>query len=130
MLFRVHYNSHLNLFFKKVERRVSTFPIVVLKGVNHMAFAGGEPSWFVKQRDLKAEVSDEQAQEMISKTISAFLEKNIKLLALISIETESLLEPLITAFEMEGSLHFNRPDQTTCSEGHFSIGNIQFVDIF
>lgn len=94
-----------------------------MKGINHMAFAGGEPSWFVKQRDLKAEVSDEQAREMISITISAFLEKNVKLLAQISVETESLLQPLITAFEMEGSLHFNRPDQTTCSEGHCSVGN-------
>ena len=87
-----------------------------------MAFVGGEPSWFVKQRDLKAEVTDEKAREMISTTITAFLEKNVKLLVPISLETETLLQPLITAFEMEGSLHFNRPDQSTCSQGHCSVG--------
>lgn len=108
---------------KNVHDFVQISPIIVLKGVNHMHFASGEPSFFVKQRDLKAENNEEVSHDIIAEVIANFISGNTDFLIQKCRETEKLLKPIIEAFELEGSIHFNRPDQENCKQGYCSIGN-------
>jgi len=97
--------------------------VVVLEGLNHMSFASGEPTWFVAQRDLKAEVSETSAHKSISELISFFFNKNTNAINNRIKETNTLIKPIIEAFEMEGSIYFNRPHQSECHRGYCSIGS-------
>jgi hypothetical protein len=96
--------------------------VIALEGLNHMSFAGGEASSFVKLRDLKAEISEEKGHEKISQVISYFLKGDENSLNNEIKKTKELIKPLIDAFEFEGSLHFNRPQQTKCRRGFCGDG--------
>ena len=106
-----------------LNQAIKTSPVVVLEGVNHMQFASGEPSDFVKLRDLKAENSEEVSHEMISSVIANFISGDDDALRNQILNTARLLSPIIQAFELEGSVHFNRPNQETCSQGYCSEGS-------
>jgi hypothetical protein len=49
------------------------FPVTVVTGLNHMLFASGEPSAFVKNNDLRAETSESTAHFYINKDITLFI---------------------------------------------------------
>ena len=95
----------------------SNTAVVAIEGLNHMSFASGEPSSFVASRDLKAEITEEDGHNEISKVIHSFINGDVKTLNNYIKKTKDFLKPLIDAFELEGSLHFNRPGQTTCHRG-------------
>lgn len=115
-----YYNRILN---RDINQAIKETPIVVLEGVNHMQFSSGEPSSFVKLRDLKAENTEEVSHEMISTVIANFLSGNLDALKSQVLKTGDLLAPLISAFELEGSIHFNRPSQSDCTQGYCSKGS-------
>lgn len=115
-----YYNRILKFDLNTVTR---TNPIVVLEGVNHMQFASGIPSSFVKERDLKAENSEDMSHNMISSVVANFISNNYGELAQQISQTGKLLTPIIQAFELEGSIHFNRPAQETCTKGYCGHGS-------
>lgn len=55
----------------------TTLPVTVISGMNHMQFASGEVPTFVKENDLKAEITEDQAQTAAVKDISVFMESII-----------------------------------------------------
>jgi hypothetical protein len=48
-------------------------PVTVIAGMNHMEFASGEIPPFVKDNDLQAEISEDEAQALAVKDMAAFL---------------------------------------------------------
>ncbi|XP_065190022.1 uncharacterized protein LOC135820899 [Sycon ciliatum] len=97
------------------------FPLVVLPGVTHFQFASGAPPYTVRERDFKPEVTLEAAQGMIASVVASYLTSHTPVAAQANIattarqledmvkETGDLVEPLITALEMEGFYHFKQP---------------------
>lgn len=93
------------------------FPVAVIEGMNHYQWASGEPSLLEKSRDLHAEISIEQAHETAAALISDFFAQRLnvpgsgaKLAAAVS-ATKAFAAPLIEAYLLEGSRHFNAPRQ-------------------
>ena len=92
-----------------------------LLGVSHMQFASGSPTWFIKKRDFKPEITLEDAHKNIVSTLTDFLfERNLEIY---QEESKLFYEPIIKAFELEGSIWFNRPDQKNCKEGFCGDGS-------
>ena len=91
------------------------FPVVVVKGVSHLQFASGDPPELVKLRDLKPEVSFDQAHKDIAMLVSAFLSVRLgdsSALPYISDAvqaTGTFVQPLVTAYELEGYYNFVSP---------------------
>lgn len=50
------------------------FPVVALDGVSHMQFMSGEPPKAVKKRDLKPDISEENAHQQVAATIVDFID--------------------------------------------------------
>jgi len=101
----------------------TSISVIVIEGLNHMSFASGSPSSFVASRDLKAEIPEEIGHQQISELINSFVIQDKNEIIKVISQTYSLLRPIIDAFEMEGSVHFNRPLQTTCHRGYCSKGS-------
>jgi len=92
-------------------KMVDEHPVVVVQGMNHMQYASG-----FEKADLKPEVSDAEAQTAVArvtvdwiakrmgKSSGAYLSSEIR-------RTNSLLAPIISAFELEGARNFNVPNQ-------------------
>lgn len=49
---------------------LSDFPVLVIKGLSHIQFASGPPPSLVKMRDLKPEISIDDAHEIVASFIS------------------------------------------------------------
>ena len=95
---------------------IQDFPVVVLEGVTHMQFASGNPPLLVEMKDLNPEVTYDQAHFEIGQVVGSWvdvrvigvkqaqvtLEKYLK-------QTNTLLQPLITAFTMESYYYFLIP---------------------
>jgi hypothetical protein len=94
---------------------ISTFPVLVVKGMNHFHFASGSMPLLVRERDLKAEISFDEAHTTVAMYISAFISVhlgNTSSLALIDkgvSSTGGFLQPLLTAYLLEASYHFKPP---------------------
>lgn len=108
------------------------FPTIALEGVSHMGFMSGTPPSAVLKRDLKPEVSEEQAHQMIAKSMSDFIEVIIHKdttppKQIDSGDSEKILQPLLEAMHMEGFYKMkppcgdtnliNRVDDPTCLHG-------------
>ena len=107
------------------------FPVVVFNGVSHMQFASGDPPFLVKERDLKPEVTYDQAHAMISGAMSDFIASTLnggageeaqKLAALVA-QTEALVGPVIEAMEMEGFYNFKPPCYDNPPSDQCTYGN-------
>ena len=91
------------------------FPVVVIEGMNHFEFASGTMPLLVKERDLKAEISFDVAHNQVASYISYFISAhfgNSTAEALLTKAVEAtgvFVQPLITAYHMEGSYHFKEP---------------------
>lgn len=91
------------------------FPVMLLKGVSHLQFASGDPPSLVKARDLRPEMSDTDAHEVIATFISAFISVHmgdkIGMMPLVdaSHATSVFFTPIIAAYEMEGSYALKPP---------------------
>ena len=87
----------------------------VVRGASHMSFAGGKAPIFVKFNDLKSEIQQEEAQELISSALADFI-KYLQFgdVVLPSIkqrtaESQQFFAPIIQALDLEGSHHFKPP---------------------
>lgn len=97
------------------------FPVVLIPGINHMSFGSGNPPAAVKQRDLKLEVSESEAHDLIGKYTGEFIQQVLlkKTSSLISSGTEwtfNYVKPIIDALDLEGFTHF----KPLCSENSCS----------
>lgn len=93
------------------------FPVLVLPGVSHMQFASGAPPLLVQKRDLKPEVTEEDAHKAIAQVtveFMRFLLEDVPVSSSFQEETKALVQPLIRSMEMEGSYHLQRP----CNSDH------------
>jgi hypothetical protein len=49
-------------------------PVVLIEGMNHFQYVSGEPSVMKKFRDLRAEIDDSSAIEVVGSTVAHFLD--------------------------------------------------------
>ncbi len=92
-----------------------SFPTVVVKGMSHFQFASGDPPEFIKDKDLKPEISYSDAHKSVGTTVALFLSAALgsssatAALSAIVRETDAFLQPLLLAYQMEGSYVFKPP---------------------
>ena len=94
---------------------VTNFPVVTVGGMTHMQFASGTPPWLVKLRDLKPEITYEQAHSAVAALVAAFIALHLGDTSSFSIISQAVdstavfMEPLVSAFELEGYHNFKPP---------------------
>lgn len=97
------------------QKGMKDFPVALVKGMNHMQFASGEPPMLVKLRDLVPEMQLEEAHAAVAKIVAPYFEQLANggqdRLSPVLAETAEWVKPLIEAYEMEGNRWFNAPDQ-------------------
>lgn len=107
-------------FYHQIQNAVdpTLLPVVVLPGVNHMQHASGQPPALVKSMDLRAEVTDDQAHQMMAEVISAFMTIRTggqsDTLSQAVKDSAVLLKPVIDSLVMESSTHLKTP----CNSDH------------
>lgn len=100
-----------------VADEAENFPVAIVEGMTHQQFASGPATGLVKQKDLKPEISDSEAHDAASTVIADFIDRLAKLPSAGSAvdhavkATGDFLQPLIDAYLLEGSKHFNAPAQ-------------------
>ena len=105
------------------------FPVLVIQGLSHIQFASGDPPTLVKARDLKPEISLDDAHEILAGFISAFLKvqmgDKIGMMPLVdaSHATSVFLQPIITAYELEGFYSFKPPCNSNPPSSHCTTGS-------
>ena len=94
------------------------FPVVVIPGMSHMQFASGSPPFLVREKDLKPEISYNEAHSITANLTTAFMRSVLggetnpnrsKYIQQYIDSTGDFLKPLLLAFEMEGYYHFKPP---------------------
>jgi len=90
------------------------FPIVVIEGMTHMQFASGSPPILVFEKDLKPEITYDQAHEDIGTVTAEWLDVQIKQTDSKVFDdymknTDTFLQPLLKAFGMESYYYFETP---------------------
>eukprot|EP00466_Bigelowiella_natans_P011937 jgi/Bigna1/81309/fgenesh1_pg.79_\ len=70
---RITESLHTQVTMSASKHPERELPVVVLPGVSHMQFASGTPPSLVKKRDLRAEVTEEEAHDAIASDVAAFL---------------------------------------------------------
>ena len=96
---------------------LANFPVLVIKGLSHIQFASGPPPKLVLERDLRPEISQSDAHDILANFISSFItvqignNRRIGMMPLVdaSHTTLKFLEPIIAAYKMEGLYHLKRP---------------------
>lgn len=79
------------------------FPVVALEGASHAQFATGTAPDSVLSNDFNPAIKESAAHSSISKYMAKFVNQVIKGSTFSTGDTESVLAPLISAIEMEGS---------------------------
>jgi hypothetical protein len=81
------------------------FPVVALEGVSHAQFMSGVPPSAVKNRDLKPDVTEAQAHQMVATSMVEFIDQ-ILLGHASSLNigaSKNVVQPLIDAMTLEGN---------------------------
>ena len=106
---------HQIVLAKNASQASIDWPVVVVAGMNHFDAASSSPPLLVKERDLKSEISVQVAHEIIARLTTTFMEIRLgndtgrsTLLDAVK-ETDVIVNPLIRAYEIEGSYHFKSP---------------------
>ncbi len=88
---------------------LANFPVIVIPGLTHIQFASGPPPLLVKKRDLKPEMSDDDAHTVLAGYISSFIavhmgDRRIGMMSIVdSVHATSVyLKPIIDAYNLEG----------------------------
>eukprot|EP00471_Norrisiella_sphaerica_P009355 CAMPEP_0184501294 /NCGR_PEP_ID=MMETSP0113_2-20130426/47233_1 /TAXON_ID=91329 /ORGANISM="Norrisiella sphaerica, Strain BC52" /LENGTH=535 /DNA_ID=CAMNT_0026890009 /DNA_START=150 /DNA_END=1754 /DNA_ORIENTATION=- len=91
-------------------------PVTIIQGITHMQFASGQPPALVKERDLRPEVSEEEAHREIARHISLFLQavlsnddQDWNAVKRLVDSTFEVVSPIIEAFKMEAYHQFLPP---------------------
>jgi len=92
------------------------FPVVVIEGMNHYQWGSGAPSALEKQRDLAAELSLADAHTTAAALLTDWLSQLAAtgggdVIAAAVAHTGTFVAPIVAAYELEGSRHFNAPAQ-------------------
>ena len=107
---------------------LAKFPVMLVRGLSHLQFASGKPPDLVRARDLKPEISQDDAHEIVAGYINDFIRVQLGdktgLMPLVDSlhYTGVFFAPLIAAFEMEGYYRFkppcnSNPVTSACSKG-------------
>ena len=107
---------------------IAAFPVIVVKGMNHFEFASGSMPLLVRERDLKAEISFDDAHSTVAMYVSAFISVHLGNTSSIAFidkgvsTTGVFLQPLLNAYNLEASYHFkppcyNNPPSSACTLG-------------
>jgi len=95
----------------------TSFPVVVIPGMNHWQWASGTPSALVHARDLKSELSEDAAHQIAAGMMADWINQLMAVpgggaaVAAAVAKTKIWAEPVIAAYNLEGSRHFNGPRQ-------------------
>lgn len=85
------------------DSQADLFPVSVLEGVSHSQFASGEPPKFVKQNDLRADVSEDDAHKEIGASMAKFVADTLKSgKSSTGKETHDQMSPFVEAMLQEG----------------------------
>jgi len=103
-----------NFYHQKA--RQTDMPVVVLLGQNHHQFASGDPPSNVKKNDLAAEVTEAVAHSEIAKVAGDFIANRMGKSTGAAVKaavasSATFFDPIIKAYEYEGSRWFNMPAQ-------------------
>lgn len=92
------------------------FPVTVIEGVSHMQFASGDIPSLVFKRDLRPEVSYDEAHKLIASDLVTFLEVRLLSSAVATKQlqqrldaTNTFVSPIIKGLQMEGYHNFRPP---------------------
>lgn len=107
---------------------LDNFPVIVIRGLSHIQFASGPPPELVKQRDLKPEISDTDAHEILANFISSFIAIHMgdKMGRMPMVDalhaTSQFFAPIVAAYKKEGLYSFkppcnSNPPSSACAEG-------------
>lgn len=93
------------------------FPVAVIEGMNHYQWGSGPPPLLERERDIRAELSLQQAHTAAAAIAGDWLDRlsgvsgsGGKVKAAVA-ATATFVAPLIAAYKYEGSRHFNGPAQ-------------------
>ncbi len=106
---------HRIIHAASMQDAIKNFPVTVIDGMSHMQFASGDPPELVKLRDLKPEISYNQAHQAIATLVSAFISLQLGDSSAFTVlsnsvkSTGTFLQPIVTAYELEGFYNFKRP---------------------
>ena len=96
-------------------KAVTNFPVVTVAGMSHMQFASGDPPPEVKAKDLRPEISEEQAHAEVASLVNTFISLQLgdshsfsKLSKAVE-ATDTFMRPIVAAFELEGYHNFKPP---------------------
>eukprot|EP01099_Mayorella_cantabrigiensis_P001008 TRINITY_DN1421_c0_g1_i2.p1 TRINITY_DN1421_c0_g1~~TRINITY_DN1421_c0_g1_i2.p1 ORF type:complete len:555 (+),score=122.90 TRINITY_DN1421_c0_g1_i2:119-1783(+) len=95
----------------------ANFPVTIIPGVSHMEFAEGQPPEVVQKRDLKPEISYEEAHKLIAADAATFLRTKLNssditaqsVLSSRLQDTREFINPILDAFHLEGYHNFRPP---------------------
>lgn len=117
-------------FYFNTNTSAQNIVTIAVWGMNHYQFAGeGNPPKFVVENDLQAEISADQARDQITSITNSFIQvvlnkatvDDAAFIRKSVIQTASLVNPIIRAFQLEGFYHFNPPcynkPQKNCEYG-------------
>eukprot|EP00475_Leptophrys_vorax_P032132 TRINITY_DN4929_c0_g2_i2.p1 TRINITY_DN4929_c0_g2~~TRINITY_DN4929_c0_g2_i2.p1 ORF type:complete len:518 (-),score=160.23 TRINITY_DN4929_c0_g2_i2:1090-2643(-) len=105
----------MEAFYHQVLKSSSSIhPVVVIPGVSHSQYFTGEPTAYMKSKDLKPEVSDQQAYELIMSAVASFITSQVLRVSFAELQsrlvsTNTFFQPLIKSFQYEGFYYFASP---------------------
>ena len=91
------------------------FPVIVVNGMSHFQFASGSPPLLVKLRDLKPEISYEDAHRKVATFTTAFVSLHtgdssvLQEIANAVHSSGDFFQPLVDAYTQEGFYQFKPP---------------------
>lgn len=97
------------------DEAIKKFPVVTVPGMTHLQFASGEPSQNIKEFDLKPEIEDSDAHQLVSRIAASFIgvtlgnETSLSYLESAVQNASKFFQPLVDAYMLEGSYQFKPP---------------------
>lgn len=95
------------------------FPVTIILGATHMQFASGTPPEFVYEHDLAPEISYDTAHSLIAQDMADYMssliseakdsEESASRLETRLDQTETFIDPIIEALQLEGYHNFRPP---------------------
>lgn len=107
-------------------KQLGKFPVVALEGASHAQFASGTAPSSVLSNDFNPAITESTAHTSIAKYMAKFVNQVLTGYNFSTGETDTILAPLITAIELEGSLIMKdacyadpdvNPPSNTCLHG-------------
>jgi hypothetical protein len=85
------------------------FPIASIEGTSHMSYMTGEAPAAVKKKDLRPAVEEDKAHGLIAAEMVKFLENRLDGEKFNSVDSDTILGPLVDAMKLEGFYNLKEP---------------------